>query len=84
MTFIHRYHSNVKHSLRLSSWSFWKNFNFIQTWRYNTKHEPNKKNMRLKLFVFSRSDFKGYEDAAMVFCVFISFLFRTNGKRTTG
>ena len=44
MKFIYRFHANVERRLRLYGWSYWKNFDFTQTWRYNTKlHEPNKK-----------------------------------------
>ena len=68
MKFIYRFLANVERQLRLSGWSYRKNFNFNHAWRYNTKlHEPNKRKMGLPCFELS---FKGYRDA-MIFCVFI-------------
>ena len=40
MKFIYRFHANVECGLRLSGLSYRKNFDFNQTWRYNSKfHE---------------------------------------------
>ena len=68
----YRFLANVERPLRLSGWNYWKNFNFTQTWRYNTKfYEPNEKNGTPLFWV--ELTFKGCEDA-MIFCVLI-FIF---------
>ena len=68
-----RFHANVEGPLRLSGWSYGQNFDFTQSWRYNTKlHEPNEENGTPLFWV--ELTFKGYEDT-MIFCVSI-FIFR--------
>ena len=73
MKFIYRFHANVELLLRLSGWSYRKNFNFTQTWKYNIKlHEPKRENGTPLFWV--ELIFKGYEDA-MIFCVFICIFY---------
>ena len=48
---IYRFHANVERRLRLSGYSYRKNFDFTQTKRYNAKlHDPNRRKMGLPCF----------------------------------
>ena len=48
---IYRFHENVERRLRLSGYSYRKNFDFTQTKRYNAKlHDPNRRKMGLPCF----------------------------------
>ena len=75
---IYRFHENVERRLRLSGYSYRKNFDFTQTRRYNAKlHDTNGKKNGTPLF-WIEVTFEWFE-FAMVFCVFIFiFMFRSN------
>ena len=53
MKFIYRFHANVECRLRLSGWSYRKNFDFTQTWGYSMSQTRKKWDS----LVLSRADF---------------------------
>ena len=51
ITLIHLFHANAERRLRLSGYSYRKNFDFTQARRYYAKlHEPNRRKMGLPCF----------------------------------
>ena len=72
MKFVYRFHANVERLLRLSGWSYRKNFDFTQAWRCNNKlHDSNKRKIGLPTWLLTDMKMPWY--SVFLFLLFLGW-----------